>query len=473
MKVLGHHVALPAVLLAITDGALFLAALFTLGLAGSCDECYFHSITHLKLHEAVLLTGGFVVVTASIGLYNRDSLLDFRVFLRRFVLASQLVFIPAVVVVAFVKAAADLPFGWYIGLLSIAIGLFFLVLFLIRVTLLWGLELSFLKRRVLIVGGSAESESVVDFISTHGTSHLRCVGHIRSLRPVQDATIARGNVALQAEPIAETATLSDVAHALRAEEIVVAVSDKRGLPMWQLLECKLQGIQVTDYLAFWERETGQLDLQTVGPGWLALTDGFRLNWSRRIIKRLIDIAVSLVFLIAALPVGVLVGLLIKLDGKGPIFYRQERVGKDGKIFRIWKFRSMRVDAENDGVPRWASIGDDRITPVGRLIRKLRLDELPQVINVLQGDMSFIGPRPERPFFVEQLRKQVPLYDLRHRVQPGITGWAQVNHPYGASIEDAKRKLAYDLYYVKNQDSILDLIILLQTVRVFLFSHGSR
>jgi lipopolysaccharide/colanic/teichoic acid biosynthesis glycosyltransferase len=168
-----------------------------------------------------------------------------------------------------------------------------------------------------------------------------------------------------------------------------------------------------------------------------------------------------------------VALAIGLDSPGPVFYGQERVGLNGAVFKAWKFRSMRVDAESDGAPRWASSRDDRVTRVGRFIRKVRIDEIPQVLNVLAGEMSFIGPRPERPFFVKQLREQIPYYDLRHRVPPGITGWAQVNYPYGATVEDARRKLAYDLYYLKRSDLILDLVILLQTVRVVLFAHGGR
>jgi lipopolysaccharide/colanic/teichoic acid biosynthesis glycosyltransferase len=164
---------------------------------------------------------------------------------------------------------------------------------------------------------------------------------------------------------------------------------------------------------------------------------------------------------------------IKQGSRGPIFYRQERVGLNGAIFKVWKFRSMRTDAEGDGVPRWANSTDDRVTRIGRFIRKVRIDEIPQIINVLSGDMSFVGPRPERPFFVEQLRKEIPHYDLRHKVKPGITGWAQINYPYGASIEDAKQKLSYDLYYLKNNDAVLDFAILAQTVRVILFAHGGR
>ena len=264
-----------------------------------------------------------------------------------------------------------------------------------------------------------------------------------------------------------------MAESLHAEEIVVATDDRRGLPVDELLRCRLQGIQVTDYLSFWEREAGQIDIDHVGAGWLAFAEGFRLNLPRRAVKRTVDVVVALLFITFTFPIMLLTALAIKLDSRGSIFFSQDRVGLDGRIFKVLKLRSMRDDAEKDGVPVWSPHGDDRVTRVGRFIRKTRIDELPQVLNVLKGDMSFIGPRPERPFFVEQIRKEMPFYDLRHRVRPGITGWAQVNYPYGANMEDAKKKLAYDLYYVKNNDSLLDAAILVQTVRVVLFGHGGR
>ncbi len=254
----------------------------------------------------------------------------------------------------------------------------------------------------------------------------------------------------------------------------MAVEDRRRrLPLAELLECKLKGISIVDALTFWEREGGRIEATQVEESWLTFGGGFALDQGHRRLKRAVDVLISLTFLAAVAPLCALVALAIVLESPGPLFYRQERVGLNGRLFRVWKFRSMRVDAESDGVPRWADAGDDRVTHVGQFIRKARIDEIPQVFNVLTGEMSFIGPRPERPYFVDQLRRQIPYYDMRHRVRPGITGWAQVNYPYGASIEDAKNKLAYDLYYLKRNDLLLDLAILFQTVRVVLFPRGAR
>ncbi len=258
------------------------------------------------------------------------------------------------------------------------------------------------------------------------------------------------------------------------EEIVVAVDERRGgTPVDALLECKLQGVAVSGYSAFWERETGKMDLDALYPSWLIFSDGFVGSWIQTAIKRFFDVVVSLLLLFFSFPVLVLTAILIALESRGPVFYRQERVGLNGKTFMLVKFRSMRTDAEQDGVPRWADVDDDRVTRVGSFIRKTRIDEIPQVFNVLKGEMSFVGPRPERPFFVEELRQVIPYYFERHRVKPGISGWAQLNYRYGASIEDAKEKFQYDLYYIKNYSLFLDLIVLIQTIRVVLWPVGAR
>jgi sugar transferase (PEP-CTERM system associated) len=472
VKLFGHYVAPLFLLLAALDGGLFLAVLYSLSLSYHCHHCYFGSLVNLRLYQAVLLTAAFLLVTASVGLYNDDALKDFRTFLARFITAAQLIFIPTVIVVGVTKAAAGMPFGWYVGILSLAILLFLAVLLLFRVLLLRFARDSFLTRRVVVLGEGPIAEAVTEFLNGAGRSHLRHVQTIKNSVLQENYLFTSNNVVLRIRR-EEPVTLSIVAQALRADEIVVAVEDKRGLPVNELLECKLKGIDVVDALTFWEREAGLIDYSNAGVGWLTFSSGFVLNQPRRALKRTVDFLVSLAFLIATLPVTLLAAVAIKLESRGPTFYRQERVGLNGKVFRVWKFRSMRSDAESDGVPRWAASSDDRVTRVGRFIRKVRIDEIPQIFNVLAGDMSFIGPRPERPFFVEQLKEHIPYYDLRHRVRPGITGWAQVNYPYGASIDDAKRKFAYDLYYVKNNDVLLDFVILIQTVRVILFAQGSR
>jgi len=255
--------------------------------------------------------------------------------------------------------------------------------------------------------------------------------------------------------------------------LVIAAGRKERLPIEQLLACKLRGVQVLEDVSFWERHLGQIDLANADPNWLLFADGFSSGPVADAVRRAVDIAISLLFLIFTLPLMLVVAASIKFDSPGPVFYRQERVGLHGRAFTLLKFRSMRTDAEAGGGPRWASQNDPRVTRVGAFIRSTRIDELPQLLNVLQGEMSFIGPRPERPLFVEELGRVIPLYSDRTWVKPGITGWAQVNFPYGASVEDAREKLSYDLYYVKNRSLLLDLLILISTIRVILFREGAR
>jgi sugar transferase (PEP-CTERM system associated) len=261
----------------------------------------------------------------------------------------------------------------------------------------------------------------------------------------------------------------------KVDQIVIAIRERREgrLPVQELLECKLNGVKITELTTFFEREYRQVLLESLNPSWMVLGEGFRQGFLRAAVKRLFDLVVSGVLLLLALPILFVTALCIIAESGFPVFYRQERCGEDGRVFTLFKLRSMKNDAESGGTPRWAAADDDRTTKVGRIIRKLRIDELPQVINVLRGEMSFVGPRPERPFFVEQLEKQIPYYALRHCAKPGITGWAQVSYPYGASLDDAVEKLQYDLYYVKNHRLFLDLMILIATVEVVLWGKGAR
>jgi sugar transferase (PEP-CTERM system associated) len=257
------------------------------------------------------------------------------------------------------------------------------------------------------------------------------------------------------------------------DEIVVAVRDQRGgnVPMDQLLACRIRGIPVLDLAGCFERARAEVPLDSLKASWLVYGKGFEQGKVRHAVKRLVDIIGSSILLAVAAPVMVVAAVAVHLTSPGPILYRQERVGFGGKIFMCLKFRSMRNDAEKDGVARWAAKNDSRVTPVGAFMRKTRIDELPQLFSVLKGEMSLIGPRPERPTFVAELRKHIPFYDLRHSIKPGLTGWAQVRSGYGASIEDARRKHQFDLYYVKNNSLILDLLVLIETVSVVVFREG--
>jgi sugar transferase (PEP-CTERM system associated) len=270
--------------------------------------------------------------------------------------------------------------------------------------------------------------------------------------------------------------LCDIVREKKIDEIILAVDDRRkSMPVHEILDCKMDGVDVLDMLSFFERETGRVKLDMVNPSWLFLSDGFRISISSSLAKRLFDVTVSILLLPVFAPLMLIVAAAIWLEsgGRGPVLYKQVRVGKNNTEFTIYKFRSMQVNAEADGVARWARKGDARITRVGAFIRKTRLDELPQIINILKGDMSFVGPRPERPLFVAQLQAQYPYYGERHRMRPGLTGWAQISYQYGNTPEDAYRKLEYDLYYVKNYSIFLDLLIILHTIHVVLTGKGAH
>jgi sugar transferase (PEP-CTERM system associated) len=277
-----------------------------------------------------------------------------------------------------------------------------------------------------------------------------------------------------------TADLLLTTHETGAAEIVVAVDERRSseggrFPLAMLLDCKLAGIAVTDAVSFLERELEKVEIDLVRPSWLVFSEGFRFSAARDVTKRIFDLTAAGTLLLVAWPFMLLTAVAIWLEsgGRGPVLYRQERVGYRGRRFMLTKFRSMRTDAEKDGKAVWAAANDARVTRVGRLIRATRLDELPQLWNVIRGEMSFVGPRPERPQFVAELAETIPYFDERHRVKPGLAGWAQLCFPYGASAEDAAEKLRYDLYYIKNHTVMMDLLILVQTVEVVLVGGGVR
>jgi sugar transferase (PEP-CTERM system associated) len=321
--------------------------------------------------------------------------------------------------------------------------------------------------RVLVLGAGAEASKVQESLCRRG-SGCTVVGFYPAS--------ASEAISVPAEKVLDAnQSLINAARTNRVDRIVVAVGDRRGgvLPLNQLLDCKLAGIKVLDFSSYFEQVFGQVRVDSLRASWLIFGEGFRQGTVRTSVKRAFDIVASLVLLLLGAPVMLITALLIAFESGFPILYRQERVGQGGRIFQVIKFRSMRNDAERDGKPRWATSNDNRVTRVGRTIRKLRIDELPQLFNVLKGDMSLVGPRPERPYFVEQLSEQVPFYGARHSIKPGVTGWAQVRYAYGASVEDSVQKLQYDLYYVKNHSLFLDLLIFVETVEVVLTGRGAQ
>ncbi len=429
---------------------------------------FFDFIEHLPfsfpslLPEAVTFTVVMTLSMAAMGLYQLDSRLSIRETFFRLMPSMLLGF--GIMTLAF-YLFPDLYLGR--GILALVMLLVLPSILLTRVAFIKWFSLGILESQAIVLGAGGKAREFVDQARNDFSRHrLKIVGFV----PLPDEQLQVPASAVL--PIADS--LRSLANRHRAREIIIAIQERRGgcFPIQDLLECKLNGIKVTDSAAFFERERGQIRVNSLYPSWLVFGGGFDQSLLRSGIKRVFDLAASGVLLIVTLPVMLLTALCILIEDGAPVFYRQERVGKSGKTFMVLKFRSMRNNAEK-GVPQWAITDDPRVTRVGRIIRKLRIDELPQIFNVFNGDMSFVGPRPERPYFVDQLCSEVPYYNVRHSVKPGITGWAQVRYRYGASVEDAIEKLQYDLYYVKNHSLFLDIIILIDTVEVVILGKGGR
>ncbi len=323
-----------------------------------------------------------------------------------------------------------------------------------------------LEERVLIFGTGMTARMLARQIGTQHEFAYRLIGFVDE---GDDHNYVR-----QHDILGNATDLERLVADRRIDRIVVGLSDRRGrLPIDALLRAKLSGVRVEDATTTYERLTGKILIDDLKPSWLVFSDGFRASRWTRFVKRMLDLALSMILAFLTAPLMMFTALAIRLDSRGPILYSQARVGENGRVFTVFKFRSMRTDAEQTGRPVWARDKDDRITRVGRFIRKTRLDELPQLWNVMRGDMSFVGPRPERPFFVEQLAREIPFYMERHAVKPGLTGWAQVKYEYGSSVEDAMEKLRYDLYYIKHLSIVFDLTIVLDTVKVVLFGKGAK
>ena len=404
-----------------------------------------------------------LVPTGIMGVHRFDRAEAFPSFLQRFFLSLGLGLLLCYALLAFVPALDH-----YRGAIPPAAALGALGLVGVRLLLVPHLQITQLQNRVLILGTAGEAALVAQALGRLATRGVSIIGFYQ-VDPSSPIEVPLDQVVPRAE------SLEALVGAMSIQVIVVAVREQRGgaLPVTDLLNCRLRGVVVTDVPGVLERVAGSIPVDVLKSSWLIYGRGFAQGWGRQVVKRAFDVAVAAFLLLITAPIMLATAIAILLESGRPIIFRQERVGYGGRTFRLLKFRSMRADAEKDGIPQWASDADPRITSVGRFIRHARIDELPQIFNVLKGEMSFVGPRPERPFFVAQLTQQIPFYGTRHTVKPGVTGWAQVRYRYGASVEDAVRKLEFDLFYVKNHSLVLDLVILLMSVRVVVSGSGAR
>jgi sugar transferase (PEP-CTERM system associated) len=470
LKLFGHFVPARMLGLMLLEMAVLGATLYYLLSTGVHSPQILESLKGGLGRFSFLLAGAVAVAMISMGLYSRSAMSDYRTMAIKVLVALALV-VPANLAFTAIfhdalYESANASTFWSIKAPLVCL----IVLILTRILFGYANNSEIMKRRIFVLGAGTRAAAIRQ-MAFHGASQSFIVAG--SFDPGLPGGRAETADAEESPTVSPTADWVDVVRRAKASEIVVALEDRRGLPISQLLRCKTDGLDVIDYQTFCERETCRLDLDELRPSWLIFGPGFGRGVITDMAKRLFDVTVSLAFLLFTLPFTLATAVLVKLESPGSMLYRQERVGLHGKTFMVLKFRSMRQDAERGVTPQWATVRDPRVTRVGAFIRKTRIDELPQLINVLRGDMSFVGPRPERPFFVDQLTETIPFYRERHCVKPGITGWAQINYPYGASLEDARQKLSYDLYYVKNRSAFLDFIIVLSTVRVILLQQGSR
>lgn len=415
------------------------------------------------LPEGLVFAGIMLTIMVALGLYERNFWDDKWDMLLRVAVSFLLGFFAMTLVYYLLP---DLYLGR--GEFGLAFSVAFTAVALARFIFLQMADQDILKRRILVLGAGKKAAQLKPLMGNTGKCGFRVVGYVRLNGETEAVDPDR--------LLTVDSTLYELSVKYQIDEIVVAMEDRRkAFPIEEILECKINGVEVTDLSTFCERETGRINLNALHPSSMIFSDGFHQAVLKTTSKRLFDILASLSLLLVTWPIMLLTAAAIWIEsgGRGPVFYYQERVGKNDRLFKVIKFRSMRTDAEQDGVARWAQKKDSRITRVGAFIRDSRIDELPQLFNVLRGHMSFVGPRPERPAFVTELSKSIPYYSMRHRVNPGITGWAQICYPYGASAEDAREKLQYDLYYIKNYSLFLDLMVLLQTAHAILWGRGAR
>lgn len=464
IHIFSHYVPGRQIVLAAVEAAIFLiAALVGIALHFAESGAAISGAGAGIPPQAGVFAVGMTIIMSGMGLYQPDLSNNTQSLGLRLVSAFLLGF-------AVISLFSYLVPSLYPGLVTLGATIVTLALagsFFARAAFLKWNSLSAFKPRVLVLGTGSRVMRLAEYAQRNPNHQV--IGYV-SLQP------SKHYVPLpQVLPVAPGDSLLSIVEKHNIDQIVVAVRDRRagGFPLQQLLECKMKGVKVVELPSFFEREYRQVLLESLNPSWMVLGDGFRQGLIGHMAKRLFDLIVSGTLLLLLLPVMLVVVLCIYLESGLPVLFRQERVGQGGRVFTLYKFRSMKNGAESDGTAQWAAANDDRTTRVGRFIRNYRIDELPQIFNVFKGDMSFVGPRPERPFFVDQLVKQIPYYALRHSAMPGITGWAQIRYAYGASVDDAIEKLQYDLYYVKNHSLFLDFLILISTVAVVLSGKGAR
>jgi sugar transferase (PEP-CTERM system associated) len=455
IRILKQDVPLPSLVLMLVEAALSITALFFVSARWN---------TPLPGWRTTSLFVAIVVLSsAAMGLYNIRLRTHLFGLAMRLVLTGVLAF-AALVLILKAFPASRLTVGEYAN----ALMLFVAAALVTRYSIGRFFREGFLRSRVLVYGTGERASAIVGLRRRTDRLSFTIVGYVpgkSEKRAIPEALIVNCGE-----------DLYDFCRRERVDEVVVALDDRRqSFPVRELLHCRVHGIGVIDIIGFLERETGTLRLDLLRPSWMIFSPGFESSWIREMIGRLFDVTASFLILAVTWPLMLLAAIAIKLeDGwRAPVLYRQLRVGKDGRMFTTLKLRSMKLDAEADGVARWASKDDDRVTTVGSWLRPSRIDELPQLWNVLRGEMRFVGPRPERPEFVTTFDDRLPYYRERHSVPPGLTGWAQLRYAYGASEQDAIEKLKYDLYYVKNHSLVLDLVILIQTVEVIVFGKGAR
>jgi sugar transferase (PEP-CTERM system associated) len=439
--------------------AMTLAVYLRLGVIGA-EEQLFYSYGFYKVALATVfcLTAFYLY-----DLYDFVVMHDRRELVLRLIQALGLAWIALALVI---YAVPQLLIGRGVASIALPLALFLMVLW--RITIHYFLGHPHIGERILIVGSGASAVEIAREALERRDAGFRIIGFVDTDPEMVGRSLINPTV------IGLTSELDQIVKRDNIDRIVVAMGERRGqFPTDQLLDLSLSGnVSIEEGAPFYERLTGRVHLDMMRPSWLIFSGRGRQKRLNALLRTTFHRGVALVGAILSLPLAVLTAMLIKLDSRGPILYKQERVGKNGQTFTLMKFRSMRTDAEKDG-PIWASQTDERTTRIGRIIRKIRVDEIPQFWNILKGEMSFVGPRPERPHFVHQLAQEIPYYEQRHLIAPGLTGWAQIKYPYGASIEDARQKLQYDLYYIKNQSLALDAAILFETIKTILFGRGGR